>query len=507
MIRHELLGLEKATLTTMPKSQIIGVFCELRDAYVLETEEKTNQISALKQEVVALRQEKADQKSRKINLEVHQPTSKKPEWDKDGNPKKTGEKYGRTKKRKKQPGCGNEDKSNVQPEETNYISLNQCPGCGKDLSQQEGAAALPRIVEDIVPPQEKTLISAEIEETKWCSGCRTMVSSKTEKALPGSDIGLNAVIEMAYLWVMCALSLPNIQAFFRCFKTLKISTAGISKTMIRLGSLLQPVYAEILDDVKHGVRIWADETGWRVKGKLWWLWIFANERSAYYWADRCRGAPVVEKILGPFFFGVLIVDAWHAYTKIVCAKQTCMAHIFRKIRAFIEAYPHYRALMHFYRKLRKIIRMGERLQKNRPEMGEPAFQRQLQTLQEKLEQLLTWSHPNPVLKDVIKKVRRQQKHILTFVEHEGATHHNNYGEYIIKKGILKRKVSGGSMSEEGARAYACLQSIAMTCHLRNISFHQFLRASLVQLIRTGKPLLLAEFSARIAQNQKMKLAA
>ena len=51
------------------------------------------------------------------------------------------------------------------------------------------------------------------------------------------------------------------------------------------------------------------------------------------------------------------------------------------------------------------------------------------------------------------------------------------------------------MSEEGARAYACIQSIAMTCQLRNLSFHGFLKASLVQYIRTGKPMLLAEYEA------------
>ena len=51
------------------------------------------------------------------------------------------------------------------------------------------------------------------------------------------------------------------------------------------------------------------------------------------------------------------------------------------------------------------------------------------------------------------------------------------------------------MSEQGARAYACIQSIAMTCQLRNISFPAFLRASLVQYVRTGKPMLLAEYEA------------
>ena len=53
-------------------------------------------------------------------------------------------------------------------------------------------------------------------------------------------------------------------------------------------------------------------------------------------------SPVVEKILGPFFLGVLIVDAWGAYNKIVCEKQTCTAHIFRKIRKSIEAFPQYK---------------------------------------------------------------------------------------------------------------------------------------------------------------------
>jgi hypothetical protein len=75
-----------------------------------------------------------------------------------------------------------------------------------------------------------------------------------------------------------------------------------------------------------------------------------------------------------------------------------------------------------------------------------------QALQQKLAELLKWKNPNSILQDVIKKVRRQKEHLLTFVEHEGATHHNNYGEYIIKKRVVKRKMSGGSLSEQGARA-------------------------------------------------------
>lgn len=201
------------------------------------------------------------------------------------------------------------------------------------------------------------------------------------------------------------------------------------------------------------------------------------------------------------------MDGWQAYNKVSCEKQTCMAHIFRKIRGFIEAYPEYRSIMTFYLKLRKILRDGEKLQKTRGELSESVFSRRLLALERRLSILLKWKHPNPVLKDVIKKVKRQQKRILTFVRHEGVPNHNNYGEYVIKKGVLKRKVSGGSMSEEGVRAYGCIQSIAMTCHLRGISFHSFLRASLINYIRTGSPMLLAEYESIITSSYTERKAA
>jgi len=79
---------------------------------------------------------------------------------------------------------------------------------------------------------------------------------------------------------------------------------------------------------------------------------------------------------------------------------------------------------------------------------------------------------------------------------------NNYGEYIIRKGVLKRKISGGSMAERGAQAYAILNSIAQTCHLRKISFVKFLMASLLYYIRTGRPMLLSEYATLTNENKK-----
>ncbi|MEQ1665701.1 MAG: IS66 family transposase [Bdellovibrionales bacterium] len=500
MTTAQIIILSEYALRNTAKEELITMILSLRESLKKTQEDSEIKLSALQEKLSTVEAELSQLTQANINQAVNQPSSKKPEFAKDTKPSK--QKKTRKKKREGRKGAGNRPKPIPDVVHTNTLSC--CPDCQRNLVSQPVIETVSRIVEDIPPVPEKTIISEEVQERKWCPDCAKIVSSVSEAALPRSDIGLNALCLIAYLWVVSAISLPGITAFLNSFFRLRLSTAGISRMMIRLANMMTPVYDEILNDVKGGTLIFADETGWRVKGVLWWLWIFANKRSAYYWPDKQRGSPVVLKILGAVFGGVLVTDAWCAYMKIVCAKQTCMAHIFRKIRAFRDAYPQYYSIFIFYRKLRRILSDGEKLQAARKEVGEVVFLRRLSLLKKRLKKLLAWKNPNAILKAVIAKVKRQSAHILTFVQHEGVPTHNNYGEYIIKKGILKRKVSGGSMSEEGVRAYAVIQSIAQTCLLRKLSLLAFLRSSLVHYIRTGKPMLLGEFEI---QSINLKAAA
>lgn len=494
-----LLNFPEQELRAASKTKLIRMVLSLRTELRHLQTESDGKIAALNEKLAEKEAELEKNAKADINKTVHQPSSKQPEFDKN-----TGADKNKKKRRKKhhegRKGAGNKPK--LAPDIINHNPLTFCPECQTDLSSQAVAETISRIVEDIPPIPEKTIISEEIQERKWCCTCDKIVSSVSENALPKSDIGLRALSLIAYLWVVSAISLPGITAFLNSFFRLRLSTAGVSRMMIRLAGIMAVVYDEILRDVKGGNIIFADETGWRVKGKLWWLWIFANKRAAYYWPDRLRGSVVVERILGPVFSGVLVTDAWYAYMKIICEKQTCMAHILRKIRKFRDAYPNYHTVLIFYRKLRRILTDGERLQSAHKEVGEEVFLRRLKLLNMRLDNLLSWKKPNPVLKEIIAKVKRQSAYILTFVEHEGVPNHNNYGEYIIKKGVLKRKVSGGSMSEDGVRAYAVLQSISQTCHLRKISFIGFLSTSLIHYIRVGVPLLLNQYEAQLNNIQK-----
>lgn len=482
----EILDFPNKKLPGLTKDKLIEMHITLKKEF-----------NVIKAKLEAKNEELEKTISRNINDKVNQPSSKQAEFNKG-----TGHKGKKKQSKKRQGRKRTGNRSKPTPETINHNRLTNCPECNTNLTTQPVLETTSRIVEDIISTPEKTIVVEEVQERKWCSSCCKIVTSRTEAALPRSDIGIRATCLIAYLWVVSAISLPVIKVFLESFFRLSLSTAGISRMMIRLGNIMSPVYEEILEDVKGGAIIFADETGWRVKGVLWWLWIFANKRAAYYWPDRRRGSEVVEKILGAVFSGILITDAWHAYLKIVCVKQSCVAHILRKIRKFRDAYPQYYSIFIFYNKLRRILIDGEQLQASRKELGEESFWHKTKLLNGRLNKLLLWKNPNRILKEIIAKVARQSDKILTFIEHEGAPNHNNYAEYIIKKGILKRKVSGGSMSEEGFRSYAIIQSIAQTRHLRGISFISFLNSSLINYIRTGTTLLLSQYEQQLANKIK-----
>lgn len=491
---------ERSALNNASKRKLIDMVLSLRSELNHAKEESNRTICLLQKTLSEKESELEKLKKSVINQTVNQPSSKQPEFNKKTTSKTDEKKKKKRKSHKGRKGAGNRQKPN--PDVFVHNELNHCPQCQTDLSDASVIDTQSRIIEDIPPIPEKTIVSQEIQERKWCPTCAEIVSASSEAALSKSDIGLRALCLIAYLWVVSAISMPGITAFLKNFFCMTISTAGVSKMMIRLAKIMNPVYDEILQDVKGGMMIFADETGWRVKGVLWWLWIFANKTTAYYFPSKLRSSAVVENILGTVFSGVLITDAWYAYMKIVCVKQTCMAHILRKIRKFRDAYPQYYTIIIFYKKLRRILLDGEKLKSMRNEIDEERFSRRLNLLKERLRELLACKNPNNILQEIIAKVRRQEAYILTFVEHDGVPNHNNFGEYIIKKGILKRKVSGGSMSEEGVMAYAIIQSIAQTCYLRNISFLQFLKSSLVHYIRTGAPLSLKEYESQYLYVQK-----
>lgn len=82
------------------------------------------------------------------------------------------------------------------------------------------------------------------------------------------------------------------------------------------------LYEEIKEKIRHSPYVNGDETGWRVEGENWWLWVFTNKATTLYQIDKTRSSKVVRNVLGKKYQGILSSDFYSAYNELkALAKQ------------------------------------------------------------------------------------------------------------------------------------------------------------------------------------------
>ena len=150
----------KQQLQSLPKDKLIRIILDL-----------SAEVQVKGQLIAQLHSEHHKQKIKNVNLEANKPSSKQPEWNK--NTGKDKQKLKRKKKNQARKGAGN--KAKPKPEVINHNHLENCPFCNFNLSACKVIEKTNRIVEDVVEPPEKTVISEEVQEKKWCPGCKRVV--------------------------------------------------------------------------------------------------------------------------------------------------------------------------------------------------------------------------------------------------------------------------------------------------------------------------------------------
>ena len=106
----------------------------------------------------------------------------------------------------------------------------------------------------------------------------------------------------------------------------------LTETLARIGRLVTG------SDVDH-----ADETGFRVEGKLHWAHVLCNGAYTLITLSGKRGWEGMEEIgILPLFQGILVHDCWASYWK--CPGVThaiCCAHLLRELTGIEENHPEY----------------------------------------------------------------------------------------------------------------------------------------------------------------------
>jgi len=399
-------------------------------------------------------------------------------------------------KRRRKPGRKNGHPGACRPapariDQTIEHKLSACPTCLSPLGEPCGKHT--RIVEDI--PPVKPVVTEHVIYEYHCSPCGTQVEAPMTEALPKATLGLRLTLLSAFLHYALGMTTRNICAWLRTFCQFQVTPGGLVLNWQRLAELLKPVYDDLSKAARLSAVLNVDESGWRILGRTAWLWCFTNRKLAYYVLTPSRAGPVVKKVLGSLFKGILITDFFGAYNRIKAfAKQKCVVHLLREIKQ-VSLRNGSREWKRFARRLKRLVQDALKLVIDREKLGKQAYESRVAGLHVRLAALFGPSYRDADCERLAKRLDKYSQELFTFLLHPDVPADNNHAERQIRFAVVMRKNSYGNRSTRGAQAQAILMSIFRTCHLRGVDPIAFLAESVAAAIRSGAPISIPDSPA------------
>lgn len=331
-------------------------------------------------------------------------------------------------------------------QECRYV-LKSCPICKESVGKVVDTVI--KYTEDIVL-KPRPAVTKHIITRHWCSRCETYV--KSPEVPPIARIGVKTMGYVLYARYRLRLPIGKIQESLRDLYDFSISEGEIVAVLKDAEALFGKDYEAIMILVQEATAVYADETGWRMDGRNWWLWVFATTKGTQYVIEDTRGKGVAERALGDKKDRIIISDGYAAYQNLPGDKQQCWVHLLRKAK--LHSLLLYEDLVILYKKL--LVELEKPMEQRNRKKFECAFNL-----------LLKKEYRGPEIHMVKSRMEKHLPFLFTCLDHEGVLPENNTAERAIRSQVIMRKIFGGSRSLAGTRAHQVNSSVIETMRTQN----------------------------------------
>ncbi len=384
---------------------------------------------------------------------------------------------GAPKRRPRRPGrkpgaaCGRRGRRPVPSvvHETHDVPLPAaCPMCGEAVTETQVAA---QYQEDL-PPVQPVVRRFDIHVGRCGRGHRVQGRHplQTSDALGAAavQLGPHAIALAVQLNKQFGVSFGKVATLFRERFGLRVTASAIVRALHRVAAQGQPTYDALCETVRTSAAVVPDETGWKVRAVLHWLWVFATTRTTVYRICPGRGFADAATVLGADFAGGLSRDGWAPYRQFGHAfHQTCLGHLLRRCRLLQRDHPRARFPARIARILRQALRVRDR------HAAGAVSARGVDVARGHL--------VNQVLDALaavgtIPDVQRFARHLMTelpalfsFLVDPALDATNWRAEQAIRPAVVTRKMcGGGNRSSQGAETQQVLASLLQTARQRHL---------------------------------------
>jgi transposase len=375
------------------------------------------------------------------------------------------------------------------PDEITPLLVERCEVCQQDLHAVAACGRERRQVVDV--PAPRVLVREYQAEQKQCPSCQqiTIAAFPAGVQAPvqyGPHVGAMAV----YLVQQQLLPLARACEVMEDLLGVHMSEGTIWELIKRCAGQLAPVEQQIKEALMASEVIHQDETGLRVEGKRHWMHVTCTATLTHYHVDTSRGQPALEAIgILAQFMGISIHDAWGSYFLYDCEHALCLVHVLRDLVFLAEQGLLWAdQLKSLLLDMKEATQQARALGKWRLDPQEVVdWEAQFLRLLDEGEQ----AHPRATAppgqrgrckqsaaRNLLDRLRKQQKAVLTFLEDLRVDFDNNLAERDLRMVKVQQKVSGCFRSLVGAQAFACIRGYLSTLRKQGLPVLSSLQATL-----------------------------
>ena len=341
-----------------------------------------------------------------------------------------------------------------------------CPKCGNKLA--ESSHSYPRCGQTMVDGRW-TKVNMIIQG-RYCKKCRVVQYAQPADFIPKEHFGIDIMIQISAMRHLQYNACQDWICAYKCFMAGTLPCPRLEDLDYRMSIHMEQLYYGLLEDLVTAKIVSGDETGWYFNGKLCWTWTFLSDTCTIYHISNSRSMLVSETFLSDFE-GIFMGDSHPAWS-VSEILQKCLLHYFRDMYRTLDKNDN-KEFKAFFGELYKILKSAIKLRKKYDSVKKIP-KRSVQKLQNRIDALATDTYDNNDCTRYVKRLKREDKSLLTFLRHEGVPYHNNSSEQAMRTFAIMRKIFYGSSLERGLKTTEIRETIFATCEKRGIHPYQFI---------------------------------
>jgi transposase len=378
-----------------------------------------------------------------------------------------------------QPGHPGHTRTLLPVEEVDEVVVlkpDQCRGCYAPLWGDDPVPFRHQVIE--IPP-----IQPVVTEYQWhqlaCPACGETTRAPWPAGVPSGTYGPRVQATVALCTGAYRLSKRTTQQVMDEVFGVPMSVG----TIIPLEQATIAAVAAPVEEARTYVHEQAvahlDETSWCQGGKRAWVWVAVTSLVTVFLVRMSRGGQVARALLGEQFSGILVTDRYRAYNWYpVRWRQLCWAHVLRDVEAIRgrggvceEIGDALLAQAHQMFSWWHRVREGT--------LKRSTFRSYMTPLRCEVERLLEAGSQCGVAKTegTCQEILKRREALWTFVQVDGVEPTNNTAERALRPGVLWRKGSCGTQSEEGSRFVANMMTVVATLKQQQRNVLEYLTAA------------------------------